>query len=46
MVGEAWGMCGEEFVPVGAKPEERIGSEEPVRRDAAVAAAATLCYEV
>ncbi len=26
----------------GAKPEERIGSDEPVSREAAVAAAATL----
>lgn len=26
----------------GARPEERIGSEDPVKRDAAVAAAATL----
>jgi hypothetical protein len=28
--------------PGGARPEENIGSEDPVRRDAAVAAAATL----
>jgi hypothetical protein len=28
--------------PGGAKPEENIGSDDPVRRDAAVAAAATL----
>lgn len=28
--------------PGGANPEERMGSEEPVRSDAAVAAAATL----
>lgn len=26
----------------GARPDERIGSEDPVRREAAVAAAATL----
>jgi hypothetical protein len=29
-------------VPGGARPEERMGSEDPVSKEAAVAAAATL----
>jgi len=34
-----WGIGGEIG---GARPEDRMGSDEPVRREAAVAAAATL----